>query len=121
MAIAVNLDDAATKTPTNLVTLWAADTLQARMIQFWQQALPLFPESDPNSHPLANWLVLIASFAPSILPSNYPAGQGTNGTIVTLEISIDYVYRLCKFGSSYPFLTLDQNTGLLAAYNAAFA
>lgn len=125
MAVAVDLLDAANKTSQNLRPLWEADTLKAKMIAFWQQLQPSFQEQTPNDHPIINWISIIAAFSPFILNFADRAAPGitpySGGTITTFSTSVDYIYRICKFGFYYQLITPTQKAALLAAYNAQFA
>jgi len=125
MTVAVDLLDAANLTPQNLRPLWEADTLQTKMISFWQAIDPSFEEQIQNDHPVADWIALIAALAPAILPfadtSNPGATPWAGGTITTFELASDYIYRLCKFGFYYMLITPAQKATILAAYNAQFS
>ena len=63
MTVAATLPEAATIAAENLYTLWLADTLKAKTTAFYVALLPTFPEADKSSHPVSNWLVLIAALA----------------------------------------------------------
>jgi hypothetical protein len=125
MTVAVDLLEAANLTPQNLRPLWEADTLQTKMIAFWQAINPSFEEQTPNDHPVADWIALIAAMAPSLLPFAANADPGATpwagGTITTFGIAVDYVYRLCKFGFYYTLISPTQKAAILTAYNAQFA
>lgn len=125
MTVAADLLEAANLTPQNLRIRWEADTLQTRMIAFWQAINPSFDEQTPNDHPVADWIAVIAAFAPAILPFAANANPGATpwagGTITTFELAVDYVYRLCKFAFYYTLITPAQKATILAAYNAQFA
>ena len=125
MTVATDLLNAANLTPQNLRPLWEANTLQTKMIAFWQQISPSFEDQIPNDHPVINWISLIASFAPSILNFADNANPGftpySGGTITTFSTAVDYIYRLCKFGFYYNLITPTQKAAILTAYNAQFA
>lgn len=133
MAIAATLLEAANITPANLQPLWAADTLQAKVIAFWQAIVGDFPDEVDNNQPVGNWIAIIAAFAPSILPYAQEGTPGTSAlvglnTIATFNLAVDYIYRFCKFASVYSgeaggtaFITATQATAILAAYNAQFS
>lgn len=125
MTVAVDLLDAANLTPQNLRPLWEANTLKTKMIAFWQQVSPAFVDELPNDHPIVNWLSIIAAFSPAILNFADNKAPGftpySGGTITTFSTSVDYIYRLCKFGFYYPLITPAQKAALLAAYNAQFS
>jgi len=123
--IAATLLEAANLTPQNLRPLWEADTLQAKLISFWQAINPVFQEQSPADHPVADWIAIIAALAPAILPfagnANPGATPWAGGTITTFGLAIDYVYRLCKFGFYYTLISPAQKAAILVAYNAQFA
>jgi hypothetical protein len=125
MTVAATLLEAANLTPQNLRPLWKADTLQGRVISFWQGIDPSFSEQIQNDHPVADWVAIIAALAPSILPYAANMSPGATpwagGTVTTFELAVDYVYRLCKFGYYYDLITPAQKAAILAAYNAQFA
>ena len=125
MTVAADLLEAANLTPQNLRPLWEADTLQAKMLAFWGAINPAFEEQNPNDHPVADWIAIIAALTPSILPFAANANPGATpwagGTITTFELAVDYVYRLCKFSYYYGLISPAQKTAILAAYNAQFA
>lgn len=126
MAPAANLLEAATKTPSNLLPLWEASTLQAKVIAFWQAIDPEFPDEVDSNQPVSNWIAIIAAFAPSILDYEQPApnsGVGLN-TQATFQTTVDYIYRLCKFAYYYAaqgLISATQAAAILTAYNAQFA
>lgn len=123
MAAAPDLFEAAEQAPADLQLLWQADTLQDDVIAFWREALVAVPASIPNNKPLANWLAIIAAFAPSILDyeaTNVTGTQNMLGTLTTYQTSVDYVYRFCKLAYALQgqgLITNTQATALLAAYN----
>lgn len=125
---ALTLLEAANQTPTNLNPLWANDTLQAKVIAFWESLVQLFPDDISNNQPIGDWLAIIAAFAPSILPYAQEGTPGTTSlvglnTIATFRTAVDYIYRFCKFASAYSdqnLITTLQADAILAAYNAQF-
>lgn len=125
MTVAADLFDAANLAPQNLRALWVVDTLQTKMINFWQAINPVFEEQIPSDRPVANWIALIAAFSPSILPYAAVKDPGATpyagGTISTFSTAVDYVYRICKFAYEYPLITPAQKAAILAAYNAQFS
>lgn len=122
MAVAADLLDAAAKTPTNLLPLWQANTLKAKMVAFWQAITDDFLDQTPNDRPVGAWISIIAAFSPSILNYEQPAFSDVGlGTVSTFETSVDYIYRLCKFSYYYTLISSAQKAAILAAYNAQFA
>lgn len=124
MAPAATLLEAANTTPQHLRPLWEADTLQTKVIAFWEALVPSFAEENPNDHPIINWISIISAFAPSILDFDENMASGSTpfagGTISTFAQAVDYIYRICKFGYYYPLITTDQQDAILDAYNAQF-
>lgn len=109
---------AAQQAPEALLLLWQADTLQADVIAFYEQALAAVPSDIPNNLPLANWIAVIAAFAPSI--QAYGAVPTINGSLAAYEVATDYVFRFYKLAaylSAQGLITAGQATALLAAYN----
>jgi hypothetical protein len=125
MTVAATLLEAANLTPQNLRALWEADTLQARVIAFWQAINPSFREEIINDRPIGDWIAVISALAPSILLFADNAAPGATpwagGTITTFSLAVDYIYRLCKFAFYYQLITPVQKTAILTAYNAQFA
>jgi hypothetical protein len=125
MTVALTLLEAANLAPQNLRPFWVDDTLQTRMINFWQAINPSFEEQIQNDHPIANWIAVIAAFAPAILPHAAVKDPGATpyggGTVATFNTSMEYVYRICKFAFEYTLITPAQKAVILAAYNAQFA
>ncbi len=117
MAVAADLLEAANLAPQNLRVRWEANTLQTRMVAFWQAINPDFEEQTPNDRPVAAWIAVIAAFAPTILPFASTAA----GTITTFTLAVDYIYRICKFAYYYTLISPAQKAAILAAYNAQFA
>lgn len=123
MATATDLLDAALETPSNLYTLWAADTLQARVTSFASDLIDDFPQDNADNHPIANWLAIIAAFAPTILSYDNGGSDLGQNTEQTFQTAVRYVYRICKLGYYYEdqgFITPAQAAAILAAYNARF-
>jgi len=125
MTVAANLFEAANLASQNLRALWVTDALQTRMINFWQAINPSFQEQIQNDHPIADWIAVIAAFAPAILPYAAVKDPGATpyggGTIATFSAATEYVYRLCKFAFEYTLISPAQKATILAAYNAQFA
>ena len=132
MAPAATLLEAAQDAQANLNVLWAADTLQTKMVAFWEAVEPFFPEGPPNNAPIENWISVIAAFSPKVLDyvqegiPTVTAVVGLN-TIQTFNQAVDYIYRFCKFASFYSgeqggtaFIDATQATAILDAYNAQF-
>lgn len=117
MAAAVNLVQAAGQTYQNLFPWYLNNTLKTRLTTFWNAILPTFPDQEPNSRPVADWLVLIASLADQMptMVNSVP--------FASFDVATNYVYRLCYIGNfltSRSLITPAQGAALLAAYNAAF-
>lgn len=115
MPIAANLAQAAGMTFDNMQIWWIANQLQARLDQFWSGILPTFPESDETSHPVSNWLTVIAS-----LTQTFP----TIMNLTQLTQAAEAVYRLCWMASYLQGtggITSSQAVDLLSAYNGTIA
>ena len=118
MTVAATLPIAATIAAENLYTLWAANTLKTKATSFWQSLVAVFPDQDVTSHPVSNWLILIAALADQMPATSVPYGN--------LNTMIDYVYRICFVTSGLNTQTPKQVTNtqaaaLLAAYNLQFS
>lgn len=123
MPPAADLLDAAIKTANNLYPRWQNNTLQARVNAFWAAISPTFQDQTPNDQPVGNWIALIAALGQNILTYNNGGAALGQGTTTTFELSVDYVYRLCKFAYYYNidgFISNAQATVILNAYNAQF-
>lgn len=118
MTVAVSLPDAAVIAADNLYTLYIANTLKTKCTAFWQSIIDTFPDQDVNSHPVSNWLILIANTADQMPSANVPYRD--------LDNMINYVYRICfvasQLNSQTPKLVSNvQAAALLAAYNLQFS
>jgi len=118
VTVAATLPDAATIAADNLYTLYVGGTLKTKLTAFWGSILPTFPEQENNSHPVSNWLILIANLANQMPVANVPYAQ--------LNAAIEYVYRVCfvayQLNNQTPKLVSNvQAAALLAAYNAQFS
>ncbi len=94
MAAEPDLPTAAGKAYTNLLAIWGGggdDALKVALDGFWQGVLKefgdTFPESQVNSHPVSNWLTLIAEVA-----ERMPAAGISFSDFLT---AVQYVYRCC--------------------------
>lgn len=118
MTVAVSLPDAAVIAADNLYTLYIGGTLKTKSTAFWQSIQDTFPEQQVDSHPVSNWLTLIANTADQMPVANVPYRD--------LDSMIEFVYRLCfvasQLNSQTPKLVSNvQAAALLAAYNAQFS
>ena len=112
MATALTLAQAAGQAYDNLHIHWLANGLKATLTTFWQTTLDSFPESEPTSHPVSNWLTLIAGLTATLPSTNVPINQLTQAA--------QYVYRLCwmaSFLQTQGGITNTQASFLLASYN----
>jgi hypothetical protein len=112
MAHAISLAQAAGQAFDNLNVRFQADLLKAVLTQFWQATINLFPESDVNSHPVSNWITVIAALADPMPVTDVPLEQLTDAA--------EFVYRLCwmaSFLQSSGGITNGQATSLLGFYN----
>ncbi len=119
MATAADLEEAAGQSFDNLFAKWVGGTLKTRLTTFYQTVLPTFPESDPSGHPVANWLVLIAS-----ITDKMDAGNSFVEVPYDVMVTVSgYVYRLCWIANQLNIqssITGAQAAAVLTAYNAAF-
>lgn len=122
MATAVSLAQAAGQSFDNLFALWSpgGDGLRTAVLAFATNLLPVFPDSDVVSRPIASWLILIQSFGTQMASVTAPA-QVPYEQLVAVA---NYVYRICWLGAKptpqSPNITTAQQTALLAQYNANF-
>lgn len=113
MTAAPTLAAAAGQAFDNLTSHYIAGNLKITLDQFWGANLDSFPESEPNSHPVSNWLTVIAALA-DIMPTGQPP-------LVQLTQAAEAVYRLCWMASflrGSGGISHDQADALLASYNA---
>lgn len=116
MAPAASLAAAAGQAADNLQLRYLANQLKTQLNLFWSQNIGLFPDSQPNNHPMANWLILIAA-----LEQPMPTGQPP---LQQLTAAQNLVYRLCWMGSfsqGAGLITPTQGNTLLASYNSLIA
>lgn len=112
MAHALTLPQAAGQAFDNLNVHFLADQLQAVLTLFWEATINIFPESDVNSHPVSNWITVIAALAGPMPVTNVPLEQ--------LTAAAEFVYRLCwmaSFLQTSGGITNAQATALLGFYN----
>lgn len=115
MTTAVTLAAAAGLAWDNANVHWIANQLQNTSINFYVAALPVFGEADVNSHPVSNWLTIIANQANLMASTNVPIDQ--------LSAIAQSVYRVCWMGQfllTAGQISTGQGADLLAAYNATF-
>lgn len=116
MATATTLPRAAGLAWDNLQVWWLINQMKPRIQVFCSTSRPLFLESEPNAHPVSNWLVLLSGVGVT-LPSS-------GVTISQLGISADYVYRLCWMAETLRVQGLISSATaatLLGNYNGNFA
>ncbi len=124
MATATTLAQAAQFTPDNLLILWTANTLQARLISFWTAGLAAFPDAIEGNRPVANWLTILAARSTDIpLYDSADPRFPPAGSYEAYLAAVDYLYRLLKLAAALntqtPVLvSTAQRTALLAAYNS---
>jgi hypothetical protein len=112
MAIALTLAQAAGQAFDNLQIRWLTDGLQFALTQFWKSTIDTFPDGDVNSHPVSNWLTVMASLADQMPAVAVPIDQ--------LTAAAEVVYRLCWMGDflqSNGNISTAQASILLARYN----
>jgi hypothetical protein len=96
----------------NLQVRYAQGTLKTTLTIFWGQNLSLFPEATPDSHPVSNWLTVLAALA-ALMPTGTPP-------LAQLTSAAEAVYRLCWMASYLQGtggITNTQAATLLASYN----
>lgn len=120
MTVAANLPSAAGLAWNNLYIKWQGNDLKSSMTAFWQTCIEQFPEELDNSHPVSNWLTILAALAAQL-----PA---TSVSYQDLIVSVDTVYRVCWMTSqllTQGLITPTQATtgpsSVLVAYNTQFA
>jgi hypothetical protein len=112
MAIATSLAQAAGQAFDNLHIHWLANQLQQTLNSFWKATLASFPESEPDSHPVSNWLTLIAGLASTMPITHVPLDQLTQAA--------NFVFRLCWMANELETnggISNTQATFLLSSYN----
>jgi hypothetical protein len=119
MTIAADLPSAAGLAFNNLQIKWLSNNLKSALTAFWQGTIATFPEQEISSHPVSNWLSVIASIADQLTATNVPYDGLTNAA--------NAVYRLCWM-TNYLDITnqitdaqarLGPNS-ILVQYNSAF-
>jgi hypothetical protein len=113
MATATSLAQAAGQAFDNLDVRWLANALKASLTLFWKNTIGLFPEADVTSHPVSNWLTVIAALADQMPATNVPIEQ--------LTAAAEFVFRLCwmaSFLQTSGGITNAQAISLLSFYNA---
>jgi len=112
MATATSLAQAAGQAFDNLQVRWLSSQLKNTLINFWSANLDLFPQQIQASHPVSNWLVIIAALG-QVMPTGVPP-------ITQLTDAAEAVYRLCWMASFLQGTGAISNTQaltLLASYN----
>lgn len=115
MTVAANLPQAAGLAFDNLQVKWLSNQLKTSLFRFWNSALFIspFPESDPNNHPVSNWLTLIATLSDRMAQTQVPIDQMT--------LAAEYVYRICWMTEALRaagLITTGQSNAILGSYNA---
>lgn len=112
MTAAATLAIAAGQSFDNLQVRYVIGSLKVTLQAFWSAVIDLFPQTDDNSHPVSNWIVIIAAQSASI-------STGV-GPLTDLTAAATAVYKLCwmaDFLHNSGGITNDQATALLGAYN----
>lgn len=115
MTLAVTLAKAAGLAADNANVHWITNQLKNTLTNFWANSLSSFGESEQNSHPVSNWLVIISNLADLMDNTNVPLDQLTS--------AVRAVYGVCWMGQfllTAGQITSSQGAALLAAYNATF-
>lgn len=117
MAPASTLAAAAGQSADDLAARFATNFFKLNLGIFCGDNLPLFPESQPDSHPVSNWLVVLSAVT-EILP--VPSQQ----TLMQLDVATNAMYRLlwvADFLQSAGQISANQGNTLLASYNTLIA
>lgn len=112
MTAAPTLAAAAGQAYDNLALRSIANQTKNVLTIFCSQNLPVFPEEQPESHPVSNWLTVLSAIA-----NQLPA---TNITLTQLTQAAQALYRLCwmaDFLKNSGGITASQGNTLLASYN----
>lgn len=88
MAPAADLQAAANDAYDDIFIYWQANSLKSRLTNF---ALAInssgdFPDDDPNSRTIGDWLIPIQALADTIVGK---------GTLDQFNTAVQYVYRIC--------------------------
>lgn len=113
MTLAATLPQAAGLAYDNINVHWINNSLTSRLTNLWQTALPSFGESEVNSRPVSNWLVVL-----SVQSANMP---NTHVPLDQVSAAAQTVYRMCWMASVLQAnggITAGQAADLLAAYNS---
>jgi len=116
MTFATSLAAAAGQSYDNLALRSIANQVKNVLTVFCSQNLPLFPESQPDSHPVSNWLTVLSAIA-----NQLPA---VNITLTQLTQAAKALYGLCwmaSFLQSTGGISISQGNTLLASYNTNIA
>lgn len=115
MTMATTLSEAAGLAWDNANIHWVMNNLQNTMNNFWQFSISSFAESQPNSRPVSNWLVVIANLAAAMTSPFTPIDQ--------VSTAARALYGVCWMGQqllNQGLITSGQATSLLNSYNATF-
>lgn len=117
---AADLEAAAFESFDDLYTRLVASTVRVNVLAFCAQALPIFPDDQPDGRPVANWITIL----------NTVANQWDTNAADLLLSSFDQfaygalvMFKLCYIAFDFDGtqITTAQATALLAAYNAHIA
>lgn len=111
MATALSLDQAAGQAFDNLQIRWFANQLKTAIIQFCQQTLIIFPQSQVTGNPVSNWITVFWSLGEQMPSTNVPIEQ--------LTFAAEILYRLCWMAFSLigNGINAPQGSALLTRYN----
>lgn len=114
MTAAPTLTAAAGRAFDDLQSRYVANQLKVTLDLFWRDIIETFPESEPASHPVSNWITVIAALAMAMPPPPLTP-------LTQLTSAAEAVYRLCwmtNFLRTTGAITATQGNLVLAAYNA---
>ncbi len=116
MAPAASLAAAAGQSSDDLAARNIAGQLKQQLGIFWSANIGLFPESEPNSHPVSNWFIVLAAVQDQLTAGTQP--------LQSLSPAENAVYRLLWMASflfGAGLITATQANTLLASYNTVIA
>jgi hypothetical protein len=87
MATATTLAQAAGQSYDNLHIRWLANQLRSRLVLLCNTVLPTFPQENPDSNPVSNWITVLLAVSSQLPNVNVPINQ--------LSQVAEILYRLC--------------------------
>lgn len=121
MAAAADLSQAAGQAFTNIGAKWNLNTLKNAVTLFASDCAGVFVESNPNDHPMGDWLAIIAAIG-----QDMPSGGAPTQPVISfsqMQSAAKAVGGMCSLGfqlNASLLITNAQAAAVLAAYNARF-